>query len=259
MKHNKISNMRNTLIISNRAFSSYKSNDHVKLTQMAQSAELLYEDIKNDAGYYDAHRNSLNNYMKNVYSHDFCLVLKTRGKIFAYTRHDVASKFKDDKMSAGKASKRFASLRQFLYEIKDASVLFYIGDGFVGTPLSDSSEPLLASSHFNMDVYINENRQKVKLDIIESVILNIYSEIASVTKFGVECWQQDKPIDLSCVINNQEIRQDIRNNILKQDVRFDNYNEHFIRASMAVNAVGMQPADVKKYLSSEYPGEYDFT
>ena len=251
MKINKTKELYQILEKANKSFYYYKSNDLLKLSTMALASELIYEDVISNTNYYSTpHYDKLSDYMLNIYKHDFCLVLKTNGNVHPYTRHDVASKCRAEIAHVKKAKQRLQPLKKFMRETEKAAVLFFIGWGSIATPFIQGTGQVTDSSHFFKEHYINEGRQRIELTVAESVILNLYSEIALIAKFGIQAWQENKTIFPFESAYSDKLGEDVCNNIIKQKALWDKYYENSDLFDDVCNVAGGDETAIKDYLNA---------
>ena len=241
----------------NHSFYNYKSNDMTKIASMALAAELQFEDVIYNTNYYPyPYRDEVSRYMQNVYNHDFCLVLKMKGKIHPYTRRGVASKCRAEELHMKDPPRNLKPLQKFMREIEKAEVLFFIGLEFIGTPFSRGAEPVTDSTHFYEEYYTNQKSQKIQLTVIESLMLNIYSELAMITNLGKIGWQHCKvllPFDESC---KTELGDDVYNNIIKQGDNWKKWNDVSRQFKEAQRIVRTHSIANKQYLAEKYSDIY---
>lgn len=251
MKISKTRELYRILEEANKSFYYYKSNDLQKLSTMGLASELIYEDVISKTNYYNTpYSDELSDYMLNIYKHDFCLVLKINGKIRPYTRHDVASRCRSETVHLSNPNKKLQPLKKFMHETEKAEILFFIGWEFIATPFIRGTGQVTDSTHFFKEHYINESRQQIKLTITESIILNLYSEIAMVTGFGIQAWQENKAIFPFERAYCNELGEDVCNNILKQKNCWNKYYEKSELFASACKAVGENKEAIKQYLGT---------
>lgn len=147
-------------------------------------------------------------------------------------------------------------LQKFMREIEKAEVLFFIGLEFIGTPFSRGAEPVTDSTHFYEEYYTNQKSQKIQLTVIESLMLNIYSELAMITNLGKIGWQHCKvllPFDESC---KTELGDDVYNNIIKQGDNWKKWNDVSRQFKEAQRIVRTHSIANKQYLAEKYSDIY---
>lgn len=194
MKIDKPKEINRLIRQANNALYHFESNNLEKLSKMAMVCELLYEDIKNDTNnLYSKYRNVEFDYMMNTYETDYCLVLQIDNKVYAYTRHDIMSRCRAEEFHSDKAPEKYIPLRDFTREMIDAHILYFIGLEFIGTPFIQSDNPSTDSKKPYTEYHYNKNKEKIEVTLIESLVLNIYSEFA-VSRIGKVGWQKQKVI-----------------------------------------------------------------
>ena len=135
-------------------------------------------------------------------------------------------------------------------ETEKAAVLFFIGWGSIATPFIQGTGQVTDSSHFFKEHYINEGRQRIELTVAESVILNLYSEIALIAKFGIQAWQENKTIFPFESAYSDKLGEDVCNNIIKQKALWDKYYENSDLFDDVCNVAGGDETAIKDYLNA---------